>query len=140
MVALVVAVVMGGDRGEGQTQQGRCYTHCSRDWECPHIPLLGTAPRTHMNNALPKSESFSGIGMLFGPSQGTQPDLRGHPRGPRILEEVQVRLPEIGAVRPEGGLAVAADRPFVLDQECQDRRPVHEDEPGALMLHVAQRD
>src|SRR5947209_409689 len=109
MVAFVVAVVVGGDRGEGQTQQGCCHTHCRRDSEWPHIPLLGTAPRTPTDNALPKSESFSGIGMLFGPSQGAQPDLRGHPRGPRLLEEIQVRLHEIGAVRPEGGLAVAAD-------------------------------
>ena len=45
---------------------------------------------------------------------------RGYPCSPCLLEELQVGLHEIRAVRPQRGLSVPSDGALVLDQEGED--------------------
>src|SRR2546421_1363598 len=65
---------------------------------------------------------------------------RGYPCSPCLLEELQVGLHEIGAVRPQRGLSVPSDRALVLDQEGEDRHAVRNDEASALSVDVTKWD
>src|SRR3989440_10114905 len=62
---------------------------------------------------------------------------RGYPWSPSLLEELQVGLHEIRAVRPQRGLSVPSDGALVLDQEGEDRHAVRDDETSALSFDVA---
>src|SRR2546425_2880758 len=59
---------------------------------------------------------------------------------PGLLEEFKVGLDEVRTVRPQRGLSIAADRLLVLDEECEDRLAVDDDEARALAVDVPQRD
>src|SRR6266700_1074036 len=65
---------------------------------------------------------------------------RGRRRSPCLLEDLEVGLDEVRAVRPQGRLGLSSDRPLVLDEECHHRFPIDEDEAAALAFDVPQRN
>src|SRR6266508_89664 len=64
--------------------------------------------------------------------------LRRRRRSPRLLEDLEVGLDEVRAVRPQRRLGLSSDRPLVLDQECHHHFPIDEDEAAALAVDVPQ--
>src|SRR5713226_180052 len=70
--------------------------------------------------------------------QGGKPLLRGHARSPSFLKDLEMGLHEIGTVRPQCRFPSPADRLLVLNEEGEDRLAVHDDEPGPLVVDVAQ--
>src|SRR2546427_6654754 len=87
----------------------------------------------------PKRSSFSRSITLW--SAELREPTPGHSSGgPRLLEELEMDLDEVRAVRPQDRLALAPNRLLILNEERENRVAVHEDEPRALSVHVPQRD
>src|SRR5947209_9548068 len=87
----------------------------------------------------PKRSSFS-RSITLGAAELREPTPGSRSGDPRPLEELEMGLDEVRAVRPQGGLALAANRLLILNEEREDGVAVHDDEPRALSVHVPQRD
>ena len=70
----------------------------------------------------------------------TEAGVRRHPRPPRPFKGVDVSAHEVGAVRPESGLALALETPLVLNQEDEDGFAIDDDEAAPLIVQVTDRD